>query len=263
MAPNGLPNGITHERRKSVTVLVTGFGPFQERYPVNPSFEITQLLPSTLPNTTIDGRKVNIMRYNTPIRVCYDEVRELVPALHEAYNGVVDFVLHIGMASGRDWYTAELYAHRDGYSKNRDLDGRTIPAEDALAHFGDCPAMMTTSLDYDDLLRRWKMNLLRLPVDAAGFGADCRPSEDAGHYLCDYIYFNSLAYFGRRNGKLDGGKASDRPVIFLHVPADSSPHILERGRQVTVGLIEAMADGVCRPSEKYIINTELEEQCSL
>ena len=48
----------------------------------------------------------------------------------------------------------------------------------------------------------------------------------------DYIYFNSLAWFGRRNGVLAGGEAKDRPVLFFHVPAESDVAALERG---TVG----------------------------
>ena len=235
----------TQNARTDVTVLVTGFGPFQEKYPVNPSFEITRLLPEVLPRLTVDGRKIHIIAYDTPVRVCYDEVRTLVPVLHDSLKTSVDLVLHIGMASGRTFYTAELYGHRDGYSKNKDLDGKTVSTEDGLEYFGDCPAMMTTSLDYDEVLRGWNLNLLKVPEDSPGFGAECRPSENAGHYLCDYIYYNSLAWYGRQHNRLDGGEASDRPVLFLHVPADSSPEALARGKQVTLALIQSMVDSWC------------------
>ena len=247
MAPHAVPNSESdiRNRPEPVKVLVTGFGPFQERYPVNPSFEIARSLPKVLPIPTSDGRKVHIIGFGTPIRVSYAEVREFVPALHESYLGTADIVLHIGMASGRDFYTAELYGHRDGYTKNKDLDGKALPHNDGHVHFGDCPAMMTTSLDYDAVLRRWISTVLRIPETSPAYGADCRPSEDAGHYLCDFIYFNSLAWFGRRNDKLDGGKPSDRPVLFLHVPADSDEETIEKGRQVTIALIEAMVDNWC------------------
>ena len=240
MAPHATTNGNINRKRRDVTVLVTGFGPFQERYPINPSFETARSLPDTL--TTADGQDVRIVGFGTPIRVSYGEVRDLMPVVHESFLGSVDIVLHIGMASGRSFYTLELYGHRDGYTKNRDLDGRTLPTNDGLVHFGDCPAMMTTSLDCDEVLRRWKTNLLYAPENSPESGADVRASEDAGHYLCDYIYFNSLAWFGRRSGKLDGGRASDRPVLFLHVPADSDAHTLEKSRRVTMALIEAMVD---------------------
>ena len=237
--------GNTNGQHREITVLVTGFGPFQDKHPVNPSYEIARSLSSTLPTVTASGRELHVIGYGTPIRVCYKEVRELVPVLHESYLGIVDLVLHIGMASGRDHYTAELYGHRDGYIKNKDLDGRTLPIDDGLIHFGDCPASMTTSLDYEEVLRSWKRNVAHIPETSPANGADCRPSEHAGHYLCDYIYFNSLAWFGRRHEKLDGGIGTDRPVLFLHVPAESDPQTLEKGRQVTLALIEAMVDNWC------------------
>ena len=245
----GSIDGNVVESPKDVTVLVTGFGPFQERFPVNPSFEITRLLPDILPRALADGTRIRTIAYAAPIRVSYHEVRKLVPVLHETLHGVVDLVLHIGMASGRDHYTAEMYAHRDGYSKNKDLDGEMLLPEDGLVHFGDCPAMMTTALDCEEVLRRWHASLSTVPIDSPAFGADCQLSEDAGHYLCDYIYFNSLAWFGRRSGKLDGGKASDRPVLFLHVPAESDALTLEKGRDVTIALIGAMVETWCA-SEK-------------
>lgn len=241
--------GETDETKPPIRVLVTGFGPFQERYPVNPSYEITRLLPEILPKTTSDGRSVRIVGYDHPIRVCYEEVQELVPVLLESVKDTIDLVLHIGMSSGRDFYTAEVYAHRDGYSKNKDLDGEALPGDYGLIHFGDCPSIMTTSLDCDQLARLWKSNLRDIPEGSPGLGADCRLSEDAGHYLCDFIYYNSLAWFGRRNECLDGGKVEDRPVMFLHVPAESHPAMLEKGRQVAIALIAAMVDNWCSSSE--------------
>ena len=245
MAPHAVTNQDSHGKQRTITVLCTGFGPFQDRYPVNPSYEITRALTNTLNIRTADGIEAQIIGYGAPIRVSYEEVRDLVPVLHETYFGSADIVLHLGMASGRHFYTAELYAHRDGYSKSKDLDGKTLPEDDGLVHFGDCPSMMTTSLDYGEILSKWKANLRRLPEDSPGRSADCRPSEDAGHYLCDYIYYNSLAWHGRLHGRLDGGKASDRPIMFLHVPAEIDLVTLEKGRQVTLALIEAMVDSYC------------------
>ena len=242
MAPHAILNGDHHESKKKLTVLVTGFGPFQDRYPINPSYEIAISLPPKLLRTTRDGREIQIIAPRKAVRVAYEEVRELVPILHESFLGTVDLVLHIGMASGRGYYTGERYGHRDGYSKSKDLDGKTLPVDDGLTRFGDCPEVMTTSLDFDSIMKKWNANVMTLPASSPAFAADCRASEDAGHYLCDYIYFNSLAWYGRYNKKLEGGESSDRPVLFLHVPAESDPLSLEKGRQVTIALIEAMAD---------------------
>ncbi|KAF2173939.1 hypothetical protein M409DRAFT_16208 [Zasmidium cellare ATCC 36951] len=240
------------DNKKELTILVTGFGPFQEKYPVNPSYEITRLLPDYLPATSPHESAVRIISYGTPIRVVYDGVRELVPKLHDAYAGMVDLVLHIGMASGRKFYCAERYGHRDGYIKNKDLDGNMPSPEEGKITFGDCPETMTTSLDFESVLLNWQTNILAIPEGQPGAHADIRPSEDAGRYLCDYIYFNSLAYFGRKSGEMEGGRDSSRPVLFFHVPAESDEGSLQRGRAVCEALIRAMADCYSRRMEERV-----------
>lgn len=225
-----------------ITVLVTGFGPFQDKYPVNPSFEIARTLPQLLPRLASDRYAIQIITHHSPIRVCYEEARSLVPALLEAYQDTIDLVLHIGMASGRKFYAAERYAHRSNYDQHKDVDGHVPGIEEVQELFPDCPVMMETSLPYEDVLSGWQSAVLQMPEGSPAYGADCRPSEDAGHYLCDYTYFNSLAWYGRRNEQLEGGKAADRPVMFFHVPAESDEETLERGRAVAVALIRSMAD---------------------
>ncbi|KAI5364202.1 Putative peptidase C15, pyroglutamyl peptidase I [Septoria linicola] len=247
--PLGKPNGEadilepeTHQKSKEVTILVTGFGPFQEKYPVNPSFEIARRLPERLPASSPKHTAVRIIHYGTPIRVAFDEVRELVPKLHSDYEGTVDVILHIGMASGREYYCIERYGHRDGYGKNKDLDGK-VPAEDeGSTIFSDCPATMTTSLKYDDVLLNWQTNVLGIPEDRPGCGAELQESHDPGHYLCDYIYFNSLAYTGRKSGVMEETGNAARPALFMHVPAESDGNMIEKGTAVAVELCRAIAD---------------------
>lgn len=226
-------------------MLITGFGPFQDKYPVNPSFEIARSLPQELPTLASDGTSTNLIAYGTPIRVCYESVRDLIPKIHESYIDKVDLVLHIGMASGRSFYTLEQIGHRDGYHKNKDLDGKTLALDEGLLRFADCPIDMTTSLNYAGVLGRWQTAILDLAEGTPGFGADCRPSKDAGNFLCDYIYFNSLAWYGRRSYNVVDGMASDRPVLFLHVPAESDERSLAMGRAVTLALIQAMVEELC------------------
>jgi pyrrolidone-carboxylate peptidase len=63
---------------------------------------------------------------------------------------------------------------------------------------------------------------------------DLRISEDAGHYLCDFIYFSSLAHLHKsgREGK----------VLFLHVPADASDHSVALGRELLLQLVRAAVE---------------------
>lgn len=246
IAPDANKVNGHQEPRKAVTILVTGFGPFQDKFPINPSYEIVKRLPEALAAASPKHASVRIIRYGTPIRVAFDEVRELVPQLHNDYAGTADVVLHIGMASGRKFYCIERYAHRDGYTKNKDLDGNIPPEDEGRTVFADCPTTMTTSLDYDNVLLNWQGNVLEIPENKPGWGCDLKESHDAGHYLCDYIYFNSLAFTGRRSGDMEAVGSISRPVLFMHVPAESDGDMLERGTAVTVELLRAIADDFAR-----------------
>jgi len=59
-----------------------------------------------------------------------------------------------------------------------------------------------------------------------------RISEDAGRYLCDFIYYSSLAHLTK--------KREERRVVFLHVPVDSDEAATKTGVEVTLELIRAM-----------------------
>ncbi len=61
---------------------------------------------------------------------------------------------------------------------------------------------------------------------------DVRISEDAGRYLCDFIYYSSLAHLTK--------KEEERRVVFLHVPVDSNAAAITTGVEVTVELIRAI-----------------------
>lgn len=231
------------ECQRAYIKLITISQPFQDKFPINPSFEITQTLPEYLPPTPAQRHAIRIVPYGQPVRVAYEDVREIVPLLHQSYVGTMDLVLHIGMASGRKYYAIERYGNRDGYDKNPDVDGKKLSSDDGVTHFGDCPSRMTTSLDFDDTWRRWQSKVIDKPlVSPILDGVDLRPSEDAGHYLCDYIYFSSLAWFGRRSKSMEGGTSKDRPVLFFHVPAESDEETLEKGRIVATCLIRAMVE---------------------
>ena len=61
---------------------------------------------------------------------------------------------------------------------------------------------------------------------------DVRLSRDAGRYLCEFIYYTSMA-LALQNGQ-------DRNVAFLHVPASCEDEDIEKGTEATIGLIKAL-----------------------
>lgn len=61
---------------------------------------------------------------------------------------------------------------------------------------------------------------------------DVRVSEDAGRYLCDFIYYSSLAHLWKHN--------EERRVVFLHVPVDSDAKAIATGVEALEELIRAV-----------------------
>ena len=73
--------------------------------------------------------------------------------------------------------------------------------------------------------------------------ADLRISDDPGRYLCDFIYFSSLAHLHRRRER--------RRAVFLHVPSSCSDEALQRGTDLTLQLIRAICESEqSRPREE-------------
>ncbi|KAK7421914.1 hypothetical protein QQX98_001908 [Neonectria punicea] len=232
--------GSQVDEREELTVLVTGFGPFREQYPVNPSWEIAKDLPSYLPplrakdpnsRHAVHLPDVRILVYPEPIRVNYKVVRELVPSLWETYKGgKVDIVIHIGMAGPRPFYCIERRGHRDGYM-HPDVDGEKVDEDEERKPgtnwvWRGLPEEIETDLDPEDVLTRWQRHSSK--------DMDLRISEDAGRYLCDFIYYSSLAELWKQ----------DRPrkVVFFHVPADASHTSIAQGRELAVNLIRSIVE---------------------
>lgn len=96
---------------------------------------------------------------------------------------------------------------------------------------------------FDDLfLHTWRSHL---PDPSSGTGStdtdsdtgtnqdiDIRLSNDSGGYLCEFIYYASLAH-ALRSGR-------DRGVVFLHVPGWTDEQSVEKGRDVAVALVKAL-----------------------
>ncbi|KAF4989020.1 hypothetical protein FDECE_14843 [Fusarium decemcellulare] len=232
-----------------LTVLVTGFGPFREQYPVNPSWEIASGLPPYLPplrakdpnsrHAAVALPKVRILVHPQPIRVNYRVVRDLVPTFYETYHGrKVDMVIHIGMAGPRPFYCIERRGHRDGY-KHADVDGE-IPDEEEERKPGSdwpwrgLPEEIESDLDIPDVLALWQGHSSK--------DMDLRISDDPGRYLCDFIYYSSLAELWKLQRR--------RKVVFLHVPADASPESIEKGRELAVNLVRSVVESEMSRKDK-------------
>ncbi|KAK1755060.1 Pyroglutamyl-peptidase 1 [Echria macrotheca] len=251
-------------QEEEVTVLITGFGPFKSDYPLNPSWEIARSLPAYLPpldkkdgskktpkekgeepNKNIKLPPVRLLVHPEPIRVNYQTVRSLVPELWHLDDNSnsnsgdgdgrakrkIDIAIHMGMAGPQAVYKIERRGHRDGYAM-KDVDGEFLRDQERRAREGrgwvwyGMPGELETDLDLDDVLGRWR--------GYANPDHNIRISEDAGRYLCDFIYFSSLAHLTKAN--------APRNVVFFHVPCENSEKNYAVGRELVLHLVRAIVE---------------------
>lgn len=230
---------------REITVLVTGFGPFKKEFPLNPSWAIAEQLPSYLPPLRTKAAKdsagttlppVRIIVHPEPIRVNYMVVRDLVPTLWDLEQKRedqprIDYMVHIGMAGPELHWQIERRGHRDGYAL-KDVDGEFLRDQNRKLKEGKdwvwdgAPAELLSDLNIDAIHKKWTAYS---PNDL-----DIRVSEDAGRFLCDFIYFSSLAHLYKSDQR--------RNVVFLHVPANVEPEQLGKGKELTLQLIRSIIE---------------------
>ncbi|KAJ5949196.1 Peptidase C15 pyroglutamyl peptidase I [Penicillium verhagenii] len=214
-----------------ISVLVTGFGPFKTN-PVNASYLIAKSLPDSFTFAPLALRTVVSLCMSTRTQYPWHIRRR------------PDLVIHIGIASPRLYYSIEYLAHRDDYNIT-DIDGRS-GYEDGEKRWKELglPPILSPGRAFvatkelralegskggsyppnAHFLDTWKAN--------ASAGLDLRISHDAGHYLCDFIFYTSMA--------LATQQGQDRNILFFHVPGASEDADIKRGREITLALIKAM-----------------------
>jgi len=239
---------------------VTGFGPFKS-FHLNPSFLIASRLPTILlpkPSTSNNSTNalpptIRLIVHQMPIRVSYPTVASLVPRLLAQYNP--DYIFHIGMAGGRDFYALETLAHRDGY-RIRDVDGRDgyIDGEARWRAGGGpdmCPEVLDCGWDVEDVQARWREEL--------GLGIDddeprVKMSMDAGRFLCDFIFYESLSTRWKEQGDRVG------KACFFHVPGETDDRNLQKGVRVAEAAIRSVVgsweEGYRRMEERFTSKQE-------
>lgn len=167
-------------------------------------------------------RRVQITALEVP--VVYDAVLDTVPGLYQqppvhpatdsthitpqAPREGYDLIIHVGVA-GTGPLRAEKLGHKSGY-RIPDAEGKLGAFE---RHYDEFDEELETEID---------LSTLKLAV-----------STDAGHYLCDFIYYCSLAE-SRRAGR-------GTPVLFVHCPPnlDHVPITTEALQDIIVTVISS------------------------
>ena len=113
-----------------------------------------------------------------------------------------DFVVHVGVKSRAKSVTLEVLAHNDGY-KGPDVKSCYPPGHCCLPGGANT---LKSSLDLPDLCRSVNLSCTETGLEVA----TCL-SENAGRYLCEFIYYKSL-------------HAMQGKSLFIHVPPLDHPY---------------------------------------
>ncbi|CAF0983939.1 unnamed protein product [Adineta steineri] len=179
-------------------VLITGFGPFHSVV-VNPSWEVAKML-----KTYLEWKcPVHIIIEQMP--VTYEDVSTKIPDYWLKYNPTL--VIHIGVAVGATEIQIERYACNMDYCYP-DNNG-TLP-ETGRCVKKDAPEILTTHLPIADVCARVQRRT-NVPVLV---------SDDAGRFLCEYIYYQSLYIDPKR-------------TAFIHIPDSNRNLTLESIAETT------------------------------
>ncbi|KAI9783537.1 MAG: hypothetical protein M1839_003707 [Geoglossum umbratile] len=202
-------------------VLVTGFGPF-DGVEENPSFSVIVTLPTEI--HLPDGRSIRLYIHRTPVPVAYDHVLKLVPTLYRQYPAM-DYFVHVGVNAEAEDYQIEKRARKGDYVR-KDVTGRGFEGSDS-EFWRSLPQELSTAVDVDRLIK-------------TAFSGEGTPkvsaSEDAGLFLCEFIYYNSL--LAAKNLRDEGGR--NVSGVFVHVPGGDGPDDIRIGRDVLVAIISEL-----------------------
>ncbi|GIX97567.1 pyroglutamyl-peptidase 1 [Caerostris extrusa] len=168
------------------TVLVTGFGPFRNHAENSSWLTVKELL-------NLNITDYNIIAKELPVE--YDFVSKEVPELWEKFKPKL--VIHCGMSEGSRCLTLEKLAHNEDY-QGTDIKGQ-VPQLNICCEKG--PSKLCTAIDIEAVLEDVSSSDVCVKVVA---------SENAGRYLCEYIYYTSLNI--------------SKHTVFVHVPPINQPY---------------------------------------
>lgn len=162
-------------------LLITSFGPFK-KFAKNPSNEVMMQLQKSLES---DFLASNSLKWHI-LDVSWQKIDEF---MNEIENDNYDFIVHLGVATNSPTMRLELNA-KNNCSGIDVFD--SIPPNSKIS---ERDYSLSTNINAQLLEKFTKKNEDKV-----------RLSEDAGTYLCNYIYYKSLELF-RHNSK----------VIFIHI----------------------------------------------
>ncbi len=170
-------------------LLFTGFEPFGD-WQSNPSFDALKFAAD---DGLFDAPDLAVEIAEIPVD--YDRAFYAVERLVESIKptAIVHFGLHGGMGRGRDVIYVETTARNRNRASKPDNAG--VQRDTSVISTNE-PDTISTTLP---------ASALRNALSRAGFSVET--SDDAGGYLCNFLFFRTLSAYGQQI-----------PCGFIHVP---------------------------------------------
>ena len=209
---------MSRRSASELVVLVTGYGAFSS-HKVNPSLLAVEELKKRGLQLDEDLKKLDFTGIKLVVKelsVEYAHVDEVMPKLFEQYEP--SLVVCVGVSSMAPQVTVEQFANCYGYCT---VDNR-----------GECPPgnRCTTLSDFPSsgkFRSAIDMTMISKSPLLQEAGVEVCVSEDAGSFLCDYVYCTAMGLQEARCWPLDS--------VFVHDPPLNEPHSLdELARQLQV-----------------------------
>ena len=192
-------------------IILTGFGPFGH-HQINSSSEIVFEVKRTWPH-------LNISLEALQIPVSYEAVNLILPTIYNENN--FELCVHFGVSNYTN-LTLEVKAHNAGYNYP-DVDGQ-LPYNRKCENDG--AEVLETIFDLKKIANSCMKKYPIVNIDV---------SENAGRYLCEFIYYKSLSIAAKKN----------IPVLFVHVPEiTANSYSLEQLATASKNLIEVLMEQI-------------------
>ena len=152
-----------------------------------------------------------------------------------------DYILHVGLYSGRKFYSIDLSAPFEKFG-HKDINGQiglpVVPSPPLLKSSGvfkvGTAYRIQTLLDHSQIVKTWQktvnsLNLSELDgEDGHQVIKEVRGTDDVGDFLCGYTYLHSLL------------RMKSRRVLFCHIPDCPTEKDLDVGMVIIECLIKSM-----------------------
>jgi len=219
-------------------VLVTGFGPFGS-YETNPSWlAVAPLDDTTLSlSATVSSRStpsINLSSLLVPVTYA-SVLSEIPPCHHQGKKKEYDLFVHVGVSPFPGIHL-ETVARKTGY-RSPDADKQPPPRSTGSSGGGlgkgyeEFEEVLRTSVDVEGIVTALREK---------GVPKDIRVSKDAGLFLCEFIFYASLAESQR-------SRSSNSPhakVLFVHVPPEDDQASIDHATSVIQEVIQAICWGI-------------------